>query len=208
MPRRGPPLDLETVGAASMPTQSLLLSCPHCGAQFAPRPGKIHCSDRCQRRQTEKRRRLRLRAGAPPRPTISARFWAKVDKQGPDDCWPWLAYRNEKGYGCFFDGTRDIRAHRYALREAGIAVPDGMEPDHTCGHSWCVNVRHLEMVTSLENIRRGRRRRGIAPATELTREQVLAIRSDQRGSTVLSRAYGIDKRTVLHIKRRTRYAYF
>lgn len=27
------------------------------------------------------------------------RLWAKVDKRGPDECWPWQARRSPKGYG-------------------------------------------------------------------------------------------------------------
>ena len=44
-----------------------------------------------------------------------ARFWPKVDKDAPNGCWEWTAYRLPKGYGQFTDGLgRQIRAHRFA----------------------------------------------------------------------------------------------
>jgi len=30
-----------------------------------------------------------------------ARFWSKVDKRGPDDCWEWNAHKYPNGYGLF-----------------------------------------------------------------------------------------------------------
>ncbi len=29
------------------------------------------------------------------------RFWSKVDRRGPDECWPWLEHRKRSGYGQF-----------------------------------------------------------------------------------------------------------
>ena len=34
--------------------------------------------------------------------TYIERFWSKVDRQGPDECWEWQAGRSEKGYGWFW----------------------------------------------------------------------------------------------------------
>ena len=100
-------------------------------------------------------------------PTRSERFWVKVDRSaGPHACWPWRGSTNEHGYGIFHDGTRNVRAHRYALlTEFGVA-PSG-DVDHTCHnasgcpggsscqHRACCNPAHLEDVPHIENVRRG-----------------------------------------------------
>ena len=91
-----------------------------------------------------------------------ARFWSKVDKNGPvpshrpdlGPCWIWTAGKCN-GYGHFYDGAKMRIAHRYSLELAGITAPDGYEPDHLCRVRACVRPSHLEMVTHAENIRRG-----------------------------------------------------
>jgi hypothetical protein len=43
-------------------------------------------------------------AKARKQPPLEERFWSKVERLGPDECWPWHAsIRNKKdGYGAFF----------------------------------------------------------------------------------------------------------
>jgi len=82
-----------------------------------------------------------------------ARFWAKVDRRGPDECWPWLGcLRDQKGYGSFFDGTRNVPAHRYAFSLAGGVIPDGHDLLHSCDTPACVNHAHLSVGTHKENM--------------------------------------------------------
>ena len=30
--------------------------------------------------------------------SVEERFWEKVDRRGPDECWPWTAYSDRYGY--------------------------------------------------------------------------------------------------------------
>ena len=83
------------------------------------------------------------------------RFWAKVDKPDNGGCWNWLGYRNEKGYGYFYYRGHDIRAHRFSYELASGAIPDGLEIDHLCRNTSCVNPAHLDVVTRSENTLRG-----------------------------------------------------
>ncbi len=84
------------------------------------------------------------------------RFWEKVDVRGPDECWPWTASTDPRGYGQIKWEPR-ARAHRVAWFLAHDSWPptaEGLEIDHVCNNPGCVNVRHMELVTKAENNRR------------------------------------------------------
>lgn len=97
-------------------------------------------------------------------PTVSDRFWAKVNKDSgvipehrPDlgMCWLWTAYAMDNGYGKFSHGTRAttkcVLAHRFAYELEIGPIPAGLELDHLCLVRLCVRPRHLEPVTGLVN---------------------------------------------------------
>lgn len=99
--------------------------------------------------------------------TPEVRFWAKVDRRGPDECWPWQARIDPKGYGRFNAGSESSQlAHVFAYELLIGPVPPGLELDHgchtssscnlrdECPHRRCVNPAHLEPVTHRENLRR------------------------------------------------------
>ena len=89
------------------------------------------------------------------RMTVAQRFWSKVDKRGPDDCWEWQAGISPNGYGSFWDGAKNVRSHRYSYEERCGPIPEGLVIDHLCRNPLCVNPDHLEPVTDRENVLRG-----------------------------------------------------
>jgi hypothetical protein len=92
---------------------------------------------------------LRTKPGTAPE-----RFWAKVDRRGDDECWPWLGAVNPNGYGAFqWDGGQ--YAHRFAYELQIGPIPEGLTLDHLCRVRHCVNGAHLEPVTGQENTLRG-----------------------------------------------------
>lgn len=89
---------------------------------------------------------------------LAERFWPKVDKRGPDECWPWLAALHEYGYGMISVGGKKggmRRAHRIAYELEVGPIPEGLDLDHLCRNRRCVNPAHLEPVTRRENLVRG-----------------------------------------------------
>lgn len=92
-----------------------------------------------------------------PKRPVAERFWEKVDKRGPDECWPWLGGKNKGGYGAFYFDGRDDGAHRVALRLSGVDVPRSDRRhssgvvDHICRNVGCVNPRHLRLVSQYVN---------------------------------------------------------
>lgn len=92
--------------------------------------------------------------------TREDRFWAKVDKRGPDECWLWTGVLYPNGYGRFqYVRRQHVRAHRFAYELLIGPIPEGLVIDHVkergCTSRACVNPAHLEPVTNRENILRG-----------------------------------------------------
>jgi hypothetical protein len=85
----------------------------------------------------------------------SIRFWKKVNKKKPDECWLWTATTIKDGYGHFRLGEKLILAHRISFKIANPSVDiSNLVIDHLCGVTGCVNPVHLEAITQLENLRR------------------------------------------------------
>ncbi len=96
------------------------------------------------------------------RPDVLARFWIKVNKNGPihpalgTACWLWTGSRFSNDYGSFWFGDRLGRAHRFSYELHVGPIPPGLCIDHLCRVRCCVNPVHLEPVTNRQNVIRGK----------------------------------------------------
>mgnify|MGYP003589933023 CR=1 FL=1 len=92
------------------------------------------------------------RTGRIPK-SIESRFWTKVDKQGPNDCWNWKA-STSNGYGRIWQGGRGggwILAHRFAYEYANGAFDSKLLVCHHCDNPRCCNPNHMFLGTWADN---------------------------------------------------------
>jgi hypothetical protein len=92
-------------------------------------------------------------------PRLPANFWNRCVPCPVSGCWLWTGRINNKGYAgasLKASGSNTTYAHRIAYLMLIGAVPSGLELDHKCRTTVCVNPDHLEPVSHAENLRRGR----------------------------------------------------
>lgn len=97
-------------------------------------------------------------------------------------CWEWEGHIDRNGYGKAYDaemprGRRLDWAHRVSYRKSRGPIPEGLDLDHTCENTICVNPDHLEPVTRTEHCRRTMMRLG------KDEKHLAAVHLRQRGYT-------------------------
>lgn len=155
--------------------------------------------------------------GPKPRAPLHQRLWAKIDKRGPDECWPWTGCVTAQGYGRIGRGGGRggmMLPHRAVWEEANGAIPqDGPSYEHvimhTCDNRLCCNPSHLRLGSQADNTRdmdeKGRRVSAYGErhcCARLTEDDVRSIRASAESTRKLGARYGVSSRTISDIKRR------
>lgn len=82
-------------------------------------------------------------------------FESRIAYEPNSGCWIWTAAEKSTGYGQFWLNGEYRGAHRVSYEFYKGKIPDGLQLDHLCRVSLCVNPDHLEAVTLRENVLRG-----------------------------------------------------
>lgn len=108
---------------------------------------------------------------------LAERFWERVERRSGTDCWPWVGYLDENGYGRISEGgycSKLLGAHRVSWEIVNGPIPEGSGYHgtcvlHRCDNPKCVNPDHLFIGSHLDNIAdmkaKGRANGGPGPLT-------------------------------------------
>jgi hypothetical protein len=142
------------------------------------------------------------------------RFWARVTKSGPDDCWVWQGAIHSAGYGrCTRPGKVTDFTHRVAYELANRESPGELFVCHRCDNRPCCNPSHLFLGTHRDNMADmfAKKRNSQPPRlygeaahnTLLRNEQVIAIKQalarGEKGMD-LARRFGVSPQVISFIK--------
>jgi hypothetical protein len=126
-----------------------------CSIKNCPNPTRTGSSPYCDKHYTRWKRHgdpaVALKDHTPPE--IRWKTSYAVDES--TQCWNWIGTAS-RGYGRISCGKNNSRpAHVFVYEQTLGSVPDGLELDHKCRNTLCVNPSHLEPVTHTVNVRRG-----------------------------------------------------
>lgn len=130
-------------------------------------------------------------------------------------CWIWQLGITKWGYAKLKMNGKTVHAHRYYYEQYRGPIPpwtsgnQRIEPDHLCRVRACVNPWHIELVTQLENARRGNVvavARNLNNKLQVERLQEIADRYTA-GETQqqLAQAFGIGQTQISRILRGQRW---
>src|SRR5271157_6229991 len=81
-----------------------------------------------------------------------ARYWSKILKGAPNECWPWIGALKARGRY----GNMTVNKENVGATHVGWFIVHGydsypLQVLHTCDHPWCMNPSHWFKGTNRDN---------------------------------------------------------
>lgn len=139
------------------------------------------------------------------------KFWAKVEKRKPEECWPWLGRIDPQGYGTVRVWTGSGQGRTFTASRYSFYLANGYFPPvvcHSCDNPVCVNPDHLWGGTQKDN-QQDMAKKGRStlhernPMAKLNSNKVAEIKQRLRNketSRSIAKDYGVDEATIHYIK--------
>jgi hypothetical protein len=145
--------------------------------------------------------------------TLADRFWTKVAKGTPDECWLWQAAKGSTGYGTIYvlEQRRLVGAHVVSwFLHTGEWPPPDKNVLHNCPTGdtpACVNFSHLWLGTRLANsqdmVAKDRYRNGQQKLTEGEAAEIRALyATGQWTYAQLAQRFGVSEGTPWYVIKR------
>lgn len=169
-------------------------TCAGCGKNFTVKKHQPkYCSNPCYQQFKSNR-------------SAEERLYSQIVKT--DYCWLWTGNINHNGYGrVHFKGKSEF-VHRLMYELAtGEDISDKVVRHFICDNPPCCNPAHLRSGTMADNsqdmVNHKRHAHGETSYAKITEQQVIAIRADSRTHQEIAADFGLNRRTVGHIKSRS-----
>lgn len=115
------------------------------------------------------------------------RFWSKVDRRGPGECWLWIGNQQSQHYGQFWLRGENVLAHRVAYEISRGPLSRSWIVTHpVCHTKLCVNPAHLGTASGEDRAAHGERHSN----ARLTNADILEIRNLYANTNMFVKAIG------------------
>lgn len=131
-----------------------------------------------------------------------ADFWAKVDKRGPNECWPWTACVSSFGHGNVQFGGKVRSAHIVAWTLTyGPLTTEKPCVLHRCDNPPCCNPNHLFDGTKRDNSHDmvAKSRHGMAILSAENVIEALRLHRSGRRTIQIAGLLGVSRATIADI---------
>lgn len=80
------------------------------------------------------------------------KFWKKVKRGAPNECWPWIGYKRPSGHGLTSYNSTPCNASRKAWILANGPIQGDLCVNHRCDNAECCNPAHMYLGTRADNL--------------------------------------------------------